>query len=364
MPAQGNRRENAAIWHKRLSRSRAGPPHKVAASVTVLPLVRALIRSRTTQIAAAAALCAMLGTSGALGAASRNHTGGVAARGQDLAGQAHRALLDVYSLDSRLAAARTRVASLEAAALHLRRERIALRDELGAARSTLAVSQHQLAVRLRAVYEQGSIDPVAVVLGSPSLGAGLQKLDYLTRDAEQSRAIATATRAAHLRLLHARRTLGADARRLSVSLASARAAEQSLATAVASRTAYVASLRSRVGQTQVSGIVATADAAERKSRELAPPSAGPEPGGGRKLVVSATCYDLSGRTATGMPVGWGVVAVDPNVIRLGTKLYIPGYGKGVAADVGGGIKGAIIDLWMPWSKCKLWGRRTVTITVY
>jgi 3D (Asp-Asp-Asp) domain-containing protein len=80
--------------------------------------------------------------------------------------------------------------------------------------------------------------------------------------------------------------------------------------------------------------------------------------------VSATCYDLSGRTATGMPVGHGVVAVDPSVIPLGTRLYVPGYGNGVAADVGGGIKGDSIDLWMTPSECAAWGRRTVTITIY
>jgi 3D (Asp-Asp-Asp) domain-containing protein len=65
-----------------------------------------------------------------------------------------------------------------------------------------------------------------------------------------------------------------------------------------------------------------------------------------------------------MPVGLGVVAVDPSVIPLGTRLYVPGYGNGVAADVGGGIKGAVIDLWMPPAQCAAWGRRTVTITIY
>jgi len=63
-------------------------------------------------------------------------------------------------------------------------------------------------------------------------------------------------------------------------------------------------------------------------------------------------------------VGLGVVAVDPSVIPLGTRMRIPGYGNGVAADVGGGIKGAVIDLWMPPAQCVAWGRRTVTITVY
>jgi len=65
-----------------------------------------------------------------------------------------------------------------------------------------------------------------------------------------------------------------------------------------------------------------------------------------------------------MPVGWGVVAVDPSVIPLGTKLHVPGYGDAVAADVGGGIKGATIDLWMPYAQCMQWGRRTVTVTIY
>jgi 3D (Asp-Asp-Asp) domain-containing protein len=88
------------------------------------------------------------------------------------------------------------------------------------------------------------------------------------------------------------------------------------------------------------------------------------PSGKRQLTVSATCYDLPGRTATGMPVGQGVVAVDPSVIPLGTRMYVPGYGNAVAADVGGGIRGNTIDLWMTPSQCAAWGRRTVTVTLY
>jgi 3D (Asp-Asp-Asp) domain-containing protein len=66
-----------------------------------------------------------------------------------------------------------------------------------------------------------------------------------------------------------------------------------------------------------------------------------------------------------MPVGRGVVAVDPSVIPLGSRMRIPGYGNGVAADVGSGIKGAVIDLWFPtYAECAAWGRRTVTITIY
>jgi 3D (Asp-Asp-Asp) domain-containing protein len=54
-----------------------------------------------------------------------------------------------------------------------------------------------------------------------------------------------------------------------------------------------------------------------------------------------------GFTYTGVPVTFGIVAVDPRVIPLGTRLYIPGYGFAVAADTGGGIVGNMIDLGFP-----------------
>ncbi len=84
-----------------------------------------------------------------------------------------------------------------------------------------------------------------------------------------------------------------------------------------------------------------------------------------RIKVDAVAYHLPGRTASGLPVGRGVVAVDPKLIPLGTKLFVPGYGRGVAADVGVGIKGRIIDLWMPNdAAARRWGRQTVVITVY
>jgi 3D (Asp-Asp-Asp) domain-containing protein len=84
-----------------------------------------------------------------------------------------------------------------------------------------------------------------------------------------------------------------------------------------------------------------------------------------RLKVDAVAYHLPGRTALGVPVRLGVVAVDPDLIPLGTRLQVPGYGPGLAADVGTAIKGRIIDLWFPnTSAARKWGRRTVTITVY
>jgi 3D (Asp-Asp-Asp) domain-containing protein len=119
----------------------------------------------------------------------------------------------------------------------------------------------------------------------------------------------------------------------------------------------------RLRAEQVRSVEAQAQTAQQKSQQLAPATSSP-PAGKGQLVVSATCYDLPGSTATGMPVGQGVVAVDPSVIPLGTRMSVPGYGNGVAADVGSGIQGDTIDLWMTPSQCAAWGRRTVTITIY
>lgn len=84
-----------------------------------------------------------------------------------------------------------------------------------------------------------------------------------------------------------------------------------------------------------------------------------------RLKVDAVAYHLPGRTASGLPCRKGVVAVDPLVIPLGTRLFVPGYGRAIAADVGVAIKGRIIDVWMPNdAAARRWGRKTLTITVY
>ena len=63
-----------------------------------------------------------------------------------------------------------------------------------------------------------------------------------------------------------------------------------------------------------------------------------------------------GRTATGMKMGHGIVAVDPRVINLRSQVYVPSYGIGIAGDTGGGIKGRRIDLGYDDDNLVLWYR--------
>ena len=89
----------------------------------------------------------------------------------------------------------------------------------------------------------------------------------------------------------------------------------------------------------------------------------------KTLSMEATAYSGGTLTAMGLkpvrdPGGISTIAVDPNVIPLGSKVYIPGYGYAIASDTGGVIKGNIIDLYMnSHDECISWGRRQVTLHI-
>ncbi|MEK3951898.1 Uncharacterized conserved protein YabE, contains G5 and tandem DUF348 domains [Psychrobacillus psychrotolerans] len=97
------------------------------------------------------------------------------------------------------------------------------------------------------------------------------------------------------------------------------------------------------------------------------------PSGGKEFYVTATAYTAycngcSGVTATGMNLKTNpnlkVIAVDPSVIPLGSKVWVEGYGHAVAGDTGGAIKGNKIDLFMA-SKSQAYdfGRKKVRVKV-
>ena len=89
----------------------------------------------------------------------------------------------------------------------------------------------------------------------------------------------------------------------------------------------------------------------------------------RAIVMEASAYlagdgDGAGITATGLPAVRGIAAVDPDVIPLGTRLFIPGYGEAIAADTGGAIVGNKIDLVMDsYGEAMDFGRQDVTVYV-
>ena len=86
-------------------------------------------------------------------------------------------------------------------------------------------------------------------------------------------------------------------------------------------------------------------------------------------AYTANCNGCSGITKTGINLkrnpDMNVIAVDPDVIKLGTKVYVEGYGYAIAGDVGSGIKGNKIEVFIPTTtEAFKWGRKNVKITIF
>lgn len=307
------------------------------------------------------------------------------ARADALAVRARGALLDLYALESRLSRARSELAALDARSAELTRERDSARRRAAAVRNSLVAARAHLEHTLRTLYQQGELDPVAILLGARSFDQAMEGIDGLRRAASSNRRLVAELRRTQAQVRAVEAQLRGSERRLAAARSRAQAGVAALERAVAARSQTISSLRNRHDLTirQVATLDELARRAEKRSASLAAQAshatvksapatparsrATPRPaaGGTQTMVVDAVAYHLPGHTASGLPVGVGVVAVDPTVIPLGTRMFVPGYGAAVAADVGSAVKGRIIDLWMPSrAKALAWGRRTVTITIY
>ena len=102
-------------------------------------------------------------------------------------------------------------------------------------------------------------------------------------------------------------------------------------------------------------------------------AASPSASDGKELLVTATAYTAycegcSGTTAYGIDLRANpdrkVIAVDPRVIPLGTKVWVEGYGEAIAGDTGGAIKGHKIDVFIPsYDRAMQWGVKKVKMRV-
>jgi 3D (Asp-Asp-Asp) domain-containing protein len=329
---------------------------------------------------------AVLAAPAVSGAITSHSPSALRAHDAALAAKSRAAVLDLYSLDQKLAGTQSRLDTLQAESQSLRAERASLVRHLRVAKRGTQIAQSRVAARLRALYEQGNVEPLEIVFGAKTIDEAMTSLDNLSRMTGQGEDVIHELKTARLSLGMASRRLATRESALATATRQARATASALSSTRTARSSYIDSLAAerRMTQGQISALIAQAAAARLKSQQLASAStvdisaSVTSPGvpaatfasaapsvGGRVITVSATGYALPGRTATGLPVGWGVVAVDPSVIPLGTHMTIPGYGEAVAADTGGAVVGATIDLWFPSvAQANAWGRRTVTIVLH
>ncbi len=343
------------------------------------PALRALL------LAAAVTLGLMLPVSGAADTSTqlRQRAGELRSENSSLSANSHSATLELYALDSRLSATRARLASLQARVADVHRKQASARHQLAVTRRVLAISQERLRERLVAIYEQEEPSSLSVFLGAASLDDAMAGMDHFSRFVQQDTSIVRQSKQARTALRAQNRSLDARAARLQQLESDAESAAAALESARQERLAYISQLASqrRMNESRISSLEQQASEAQAQAREVeaqqaaapdlapaqpaAPASPAVDAAGGQMMTVVSTAYALSGTTATGIPVGPGVVAVDPSVIPLGTRMTIPGYGEGIAADTGSAIVGARIDVWLPTeAQAQAWGVRTVTIQLH
>lgn len=335
-------------------------------------LVRRLdrLKSRLLVTVTVCAVCGVVGAASgaATPKANQQRIGALQRENTTLAQRVHAAILGLYALDSKLDRVHAELASLGAQRERIVRERQSMLLQLGVSQHNARASQRQLALLVHRLYEQQSDDPLAVVLGAESLEQAIATLDDLSSAARQHQQIATQSRDA-LDSLHASiHALAQKDAHLHVLEDAASRTAASLEDTEGARRDYLSTLagQRQLNSAQISRINARAQASAATSAAITPriASAGIAGRAGRTITVVATGYSMSGSTATGVPVGWGTVAVDPSVIPLGSRLTIPGYGEGVAADTGSAVRGAVMDLWFPTPEQAFdWGRRVVTVTL-
>jgi cystine transport system substrate-binding protein len=312
------------------------------------------------------------------GANVTHHIASLRAHDTQIEARSRSAALSLYALDHRLAVANAQLHGLHQRADSLQSARRVLELQIRIARHSTAVAQRSLAQRLRTLYEQGDVEPIEILFGSQNLDDAMTNLDNLSRMSQEGQDDLAALKSAKAQLATAASNLARQEAELAAATREAQASAAALTQTRAQREAYVRSLavQHRMTRNAIASALASARAAQARSVVIAtapaPVSEAATPvsetrtvTAGRSLTVVATGYALGGRTSTGLAVGWGVAAVDPSVIPLGTHMTVPGYGDAVAADVGGAVHGAVVDLWFPTvAQANAWGRRSVTVILH
>ncbi|MHB8791834.1 MAG: 3D domain-containing protein [Thermoleophilia bacterium] len=240
----------------------------------------------------------------------------------------------------------------------------------------LSERQGALEKRLRGTYKSNDVGYLEVVMGAGDFSDFLNRVDMINYIADEDRELIVSVQEAKTGIEDKIASMSDMQAKLDASIEELSSAQAGLLDAQNRQQSFVSSLESEMAMAngqlaQLQAQAASIESSMNQIQQQADSSdAGyednntPPQGGGSSFSVTATAYCLGGTTATGMPVGHGIIAVDPDVIPLGSRVHVSGYGDAIAADTGGAIQGNRIDVWLPCNEAIAWGVRTVTVTVY
>lgn len=271
---------------------------------------------------------------------------------------------DIVTIDEEASDIDTQLKELDSKSAHLKDEIDGTENEIASQRQRLQKKRRALSMRVRNMYVNGKTSNLELLLTSEDFSEFMERSEFLkkvnTQDSQlidnikqESKKLDTSL--AELKLSKAEVDgLASEFRRRQKRLAQTRSEREKLLSQAAGNRVAVQEQSSRV---------------EAKIDQLNPPDAAPARPTGKSMTMVATGYSaqepgLDENTATGMKAQHGVVAVDPRVIPLGTRLYVQGYGYAIAGDTGSAIKGNRIDLCFDTlAEVEAYGWRTVRVDI-
>lgn len=270
----------------------------------------------------------------------------------------------VVTLDSEINGLTSRLGQLEAKSESLMAKISNTNDQIAAKRKRLADKRRALGQRARNIYVNGKSNTITMLLKSNGVSDFIQRTEYLHKvNQRDTELISTVRRDAALLeasvsdLKQSRKqvdSLAAELRSRKDRLVKSKAEKQQVLARAGAQATAVQSQSGKV-ESKMSQVNATTTVTGKHT--------------GRYMMMVATGYSpqepgLTDSTASGLKAQHGVVAVDPSVIPLGTRLYVEGYGSAIAGDTGSAIKGNRIDLCFDTlAECNAYGNHTVRVEI-
>lgn len=302
--------------------------------------------------------------------------GDLEGRSGELDASYQQALADLVAVDSEVNRYNDGISAAVQHRDEIQGEIQAEQQRLDETRAQLEDQQGTLEKRLLSTYKSDDIGYLEVMMGAGDFNDFLNRVDMISIIADDDRKLIESVRDTKQSIEEKISSLDAKKNELASLISDLGSSQENLLKAQAEQQSVLAGIESQMqdNQAQLSQLHADAAAIESRMGQIQTGSSysgdgdtdsySPPPAGGTSFEATATAYCLGGTTATGMPVGRGIIAVDPGVIPLGSRVHVSGYGDAIAADTGGAINGSKIDVWLPCDEAYAWGVRSVTVTLY
>ncbi len=281
-------------------------------------------------------------------------------------------LTDLVTIESSIKLKDKEIKLLNERIDNLNNELIPLKHKAEKANKSFIESQTVLEHRLKNIYKYGQTNVFEVIFSAKNLNDLVNRISYLNKIAKLDKKILIQNEKKKLELEQIQKELKNKQDELQSTKDYYQDSKDNFLAKKGEKNNFLAKLRQDKSKSQeiIDNLEAQAAAVQNRMARLQTPSRGGisgVPTGSLRMLATGYCPDCgngNGRTASGLKAGYGIAAVDPAVIPLGTKLSISGYGKAIAADTGGAIKGNRIDLcFNTHAEANAFGKKWVIVTI-